>query len=360
MADSKRILVAPLDWGLGHATRCIPIIEELKQLGAEVLIGTSGKALALLKQEFPELPTIEMPSYRVDYPKNGNMGVHMVRLAPRIAKAVQKEHRALDRAIKEHGIQAVISDNRLGLWNKRIPTVLITHQLYIQTPRFRWAVDRLNRRYLSRFDRCWIPDVEDLHENLSGALSHGKDQPRKVRFIGPLSRFHAGNGESSDESGPRRKGPVLGLISGPEPQRGMLADSLNEELKSLDLEATLITGNPEKGKSKKESPRIREYPHLPANELQKTIEEAGTIVTRSGYSTIMDLASLGRKAVMIPTPGQTEQEYLAEYHDRKKHFLAVKQDHFELKPAIEKLDEYQGIQLPPDRELLRGALREIL
>lgn len=363
MAEPKRILVAPLDWGLGHATRCIPIIKELKALGAEVWIGTSGKALALLRQEFPELPYFEMPSYQVDVPKDGRMTLHMFRLAPRISRAVRKEHQVLDRAIKQYGLDAVISDNRLGLWTKKVPTVLITHQLFIQTPRFRWSIERIHRHYISRFDQCWVPDVADVHENLSGALSHGKELPKGISFIGPLSRFHRepesrSGDESSNEE--KRRTRVLGLISGPEPQRGMFADTLNEELKDLDLDATLVTGSPEKGEGKKESPRIREFHHLKRDELQEELRRADIIISRSGYSTIMDLAAMGRRAVLIPTPGQSEQEYLALYHHKKRHFLSMEQDAFDLKEALERVKTSYGIHLPPRPEELREKLRELL
>ncbi len=362
MSDSKRILVAPLDWGLGHATRCIPVIKELQRLGAEVLIGTSDKALALLRQEFPELPYVEMPSYKVDYPRNGNMTFHMLRLAPRIRNAIKKEHKALDRYIREYGVHGVISDNRLGLYNKKIPTVLITHQLYIRTPRFSRAADRINRHYISRFDQCWVPDVADVHENLSGALSHGKDLPKGLTFIGPLSRFSKGaeNPTGTEGKSGKDRTRVLGLISGPDPQRGMLAESLNEELKDLDLNATMVTGMPQKGAGKKESPRIREFHHLCTEDLQKELETADLVISRSGYSTIMDLATMGKKAVLIPTPGQTEQEYLALYHDKKRHFLSVQQDAFDLQEALEQTPNYEGVHLPPRPEELRERLKELL
>ncbi len=360
MADKKRILVAALDWGIGHATRCIPIIKELQKLGAEVIIGTSDKALALLRKEFPELPYLEMPSYKVDYPRDGNMAFHMFRLAPRIQRAIKKEHKALDRAIKERGIDAVISDNRLGLYNKKVPTILITHQLFIQTPRFRWAAERLNRHYISRFDQCWVPDVSDVHENLSGALSHGKELPQGLSFIGPLSRFHSERRGPVNEDAPKEGRRILGLISGPEPQRGMFAEILNEELKDLDLEATMVTGMPQKGEGKKESPRIREFSHLPSDQLQKELEAADIVISRSGYSTIMDLAAMGKKAIMVPTPGQTEQEYLALYHDKKRHFLSQQQDAFDLQEALKGIDAYTGIYMPPDQKALKDRLQEVL
>jgi predicted glycosyltransferase len=362
MADKKRILVAPLDWGLGHATRCIPIIRSLKELGAEVLIGTSDKALSLLRREFPDLPYVEMPSYKVDYPKDGNMAFHMFRLAPRIRKAIKKEHKELERLVREQKLDGVISDNRLGLSNKRVPTVLITHQLFIRTPRFRWAVDRLNRHYISRFDECWIPDEADVHENLSGALSHGTELPQGLSFIGPLSRFWKSEEANEEEASdvPKRDPRIVGLVSGPEPQRGMFADIVNEELKDRDLRATLVTGLPQKKGRKKETTRISEFDHLPTEELQKAIEEADLVISRSGYSTIMDLAALGKKAVLVPTPGQSEQEYLALYHDKKDHFPSFKQDDFDLGQALERIDRYRGVHLPPRHEDLKERLAEFL
>ncbi|MFQ5335453.1 MAG: glycosyltransferase, partial [Flavobacteriales bacterium] len=195
----KRILVSPLNWGLGHATRCIPLIRHLLKSGHEVIIASDNEALALLKQAFPHLESTSLPAYDIHYPPGGNMLRHFITRSPKILSRIHDEHRALQEIIASQRIDAVISDNRFGLWSRRVPTAFITHQLFIRSPLLQGMIRKINQRYIHKFDHCWIPDLAS-GDTLSGELSRGGKCPKNVRYIGPLSRFNPGLRESDRDT----------------------------------------------------------------------------------------------------------------------------------------------------------------
>jgi len=302
------ILIAPLNWGLGHATRCVPIIRSYLAKGNRVVIAADGDALRWLQREFPEIKTIEFPGFRIRYSPSDSQLLAMMQQLPTIIAGIVREHRQLKRIIRQENIQTVISDNRFGLWNKEVKSIYITHQLLIRAP-YRWIEPILRRIHLwiiSRYDECWIPDIEGA-DNLSGDLAHKYPLPRNARFIGWLSRFPI------NERVPVSKNYTnLCLISGPEPHRTLFEQSIIERFKN-DLEPTLIvTGRP--GTKRCSIGNIDMVPDMSSCELQTHLLKTPHIFCRSGYSTLMDLKILGRSATLFPTPGQPEQEYLAELH----------------------------------------------
>jgi len=325
------ILIAPLDWGLGHATRCIPIIHGLIQKNCNVLIAAEGRIQSLLSKEFPHLPFIELKGYRVTYSKNSwLLPLQIGRQIPKILSTIQYENERLKEIVKQHNIHGVISDNRYGLYHEHIPSVLITHQLRIQTP-FGKTVDdylqKLNYKYISRFSECWVPD-NATENNLAGALSHPEKMPSTpVKYVGPLSRFQKTNGSQQKH--------VLILLSGPEPQRTLLENVLIEQLKEYKNPVVLVRGLPGEPNELHLSSNICVYNHLPAEELNQKMNEASIIISRCGYSTVMDLAVLKKKSILIPTPAQTEQQYLARHLLKKNFALCIEQKKFRLKNALE-------------------------
>jgi len=307
-----RILVAPLDWGLGHATRCIPIISELLTEGCEVWLAGEGAQEQLLKQEFPDLPFLSLKGYRVRYSGSSAMAWNMLRQSSKIIKAIRDEHAWLKEKVEERGFDAVISDNRYGLYHDKIPCVFITHQLTIKTHFGKWAQKLLkakNYKYINRFAACWVPDYEGAN-NLAGDLSHPDKKPIvPVRYIGPLSRF-----DIAVDSPIRSSGHLLFILSGPEPQRTMFEDKIVSDIAHYNGSATVVRGLPGSANIIPSTNTIRFYNHLPVHELNREMSRASYIISRSGYSTVMDITKLQKKAVFVPTPGQTEQEYLANYH----------------------------------------------
>ncbi|NQV51622.1 MAG: hypothetical protein HQ500_00475 [Flavobacteriales bacterium] len=307
----ERVLVAPLHWGLGHAARCIPLIQEQLDLGLEVVVAASGGPLALLKEHFPSLRFVALPFKTITYPADGNMVRHFTWHGLGLMASIWKEHRKLQRLVRSESIDLVISDSRFGLWSRHCRCVFVSHQIKIMSPRFEGLINRLNRWVMNQYDEVWIPDHAQS-PGLAGELSHPDKMPKHYRYIGPLSRF-AGKPES--KSGDSWK--VVAVISGPEPQRSIFEAEVARRLIEGGERALILEGKPD---DPKESyiDQLTVVHHLDDNRLAEALVSADLVIARSGYSTIMDLNALGVQNVEYhPTPGQTEQEYLAQLHASK-------------------------------------------
>ena len=307
---SKRILIAPLNWGLGHATRCMPIIDALIIHGFKPIIASDGIALWLLKKEYPKLEFIELPSYNIKYSKKGNfLKLKLLKDAPKILKAIKAEHKIIQDLVINNKIDGIISDNRLGIYSKMIPSVYITHQLNVLSGNTTWLSTKTHQKGIKKFDECWIPDHEG-DNNLSGELGHSKKPLETTKYIGTISRFSKTNLP--------KKYDLMVLLSGPVPQRTLLEGKLLLELKDYNGKVIFIKGIVESKQQITTQNNFTIYNYMTSLELEKAINESNIIVSRSGYTTIMDLAKLEKKVFFIPTPGQFEQEYLARYLEKKK------------------------------------------
>lgn len=230
----KRILIAPLNWGLGHATRCIPIINALIDNGYDPIIASDGCALALLRKEFPQLPFEILPAYSINYPKHGTwLKWKLLIDAPSILKAVKRERRITETLVKKHQLSGIISDNRLGVYSASLPSVYITHQLKVLSGSTTFFSSRIHQRFIKRFTTCWVPDYAS-EPQLSGALGHSDNTKLPVTYIGPLSRL-------KKQEIPIRY-QVLILLSGPEPQRQYLEDELLEAFKAYHAPVLVVRG----------------------------------------------------------------------------------------------------------------------
>jgi len=309
-----KILICPLNWGLGHATRCVPIIRELLAEGHEAVVVADGFPLAFLRQEFPSLRFIEFPSYQVYYAAGKSQVGAMVFNFPNIIKGIIQEHIWLRNLLQKEHFDRVISDNRFGLWSKRVHSVYITHQLMIKMPvnlKFlEPLVHRIHKTFINRYDECWIPDRVE-NGGLSGDLSHKYPLPNNAKFIGPLSRFQGlGNAQ------PNTDFDVVAVVSGLEPQRTIFEDYLILKYKDRSEKTLIVRGQPQSASYQRHIGNITLVPHLPDAELAEILFGSKKIICRSGYSSIMDLDALGclHKAEFVPTSGQTEQEYLYSIH----------------------------------------------
>ena len=322
-----RILVAPLDWGLGHATRCIPIIRELLEQGCEVWLAGEGAQEQLLIAEFPEIPFLNLPGYRISYSKTARGLIwKMIQQGPKMRRAIEAEHSWLKKIVDEYGIDAIISDNRYGLYHASVPSVFITHQLTIKSPFSKWTETILRKRnykYINHFTECWIPDAEG-ENNLAGELSHPEKKPvAPVRYIGLLSRF-------VKKEIIERKNHLVVILSGPEPQRTLLEEKIINDISHYNGTAIIVRGLPGSSSLIPSTNMIQFYNHLSADELNKAMQEAEYVISRSGYSTVMDVMALQKKSILIPTPGQTEQEYLGSYLMEKGIAICAEQKDFSL------------------------------
>jgi hypothetical protein len=318
----KRILVCPLDWGLGHATRCIPLIRKFIADGAIVFIAAPESIKLVLLSEFPNLSYLDIFGYEVSYSSTLPLWFKLSLQAPRIHSLIQKEHEWLKQIQQELQIDVVISDNRYGLYTMNAYCIFVTHQLFIPSPIFPGAVNKRNHEFISKYNECWIPDYEG-NDNLSGDLSHGKHSLKNVQFIGPLSRFN------KEMPGPEKIYSWCVVLSGPEPQRSILEKKLLQKLHVSGKKTVFVRGILHEEKPIEITSNIEVHSFLSGTELQKKLQESEMVICRSGYSSIMDLAALDLKGILIPTPGQSEQEYLAEYLNGKRGWRSVKQNELE-------------------------------
>jgi len=307
-----KILVCPLNWGLGHATRCVPIIRKLVADGHEVVIVADGYPLAFLQQQFLSLRFIEFPSYEVYYAAGKSQVGAMIFNFPNIIKGIIYEHIWLRNLLNKEHFDQVISDNRFGMWNKRVHSIYMTHQLMIKMPvnlKFMEPlVHRIHKAIINRYTECWIPDRAE-NDGLSGDLAHKYPLPRNASFIGTLSRF-----KELKDIQPNEEHDVVVVISGPEPQRTIFEDYLLTRFRNRPEKTLIVRGQPQiENYHRRYVGNITLVPHLSDAELAAALLGARKIICRSGYSSIMDLDALNclQKAELIPTPGQTEQEYLS-------------------------------------------------
>ena len=333
-----RVLIAPLDWGLGHTTRCLPIIYELLRKGCELCVACNERQAHLMRTEVPDAQIIPLPGYNSRYSKLGALNkLATIFQVPKILIAIKREHRWLRDVFKKESFDLIISDNRYGFYNQTAYSVFITHQLQIQVPGNKWLqriLQKWNYYFINRFNECWIPDFK-VEPNLAGELSHPEVLPKiVVRYIGLLSRFE------NIVVSTRKPVDILILISGPEPQRTVLEEKIIDQLQKIKRSAIVVRGLPEMKDVRKSFNNISFFNHLPAQELNELMSNAQVVISRSGYSTVMDIIQLGKKSILVPTPGQTEQEYLAAYLMQKKWCLSFPQNKFFIESALQEAAQF--------------------
>jgi hypothetical protein len=339
----------------------IPVAAELLASGNNVFIGSGKEHINLFRNELDGLKYIDFPGFRIKYSRWLPQYVKIILSAPSFIYHILREHRQLRRVIREYRIDIVISDSRLGLWNKRITTVFVTHMVRVPYPKplrfLENAGHPLMRRVFSKFDFCFIPDLPG-ETNLSGKLSHGMNYPANTRFVGILSRFGrvpAGSDLRSDRF------YCTVILSGPEPQRTMLREKVTTMLEGKGKPSVILEGRPGEKRESITRGDIISISHLPAGEMKNTILESEHVITRSGYTTLMELVTIGRSALIIPTPGQAEQEYLADLMAERGWFGTVRQNclNNEIILPGSKAKWPSGIY-EESRKLLVEALNELL
>ena len=333
--STKNVLIAPLNWGLGHASRCIPIIRQQIADGNRVIIASDGISLSLLIKEFPNLESVELPSYDITYPKGRQLIWHLLKMSGKVMTAISKENIFLSTLVDKYNLDLIISDNRFGMYHKGVYSVYITHQTNIQAGKVSKIANRFHQYYMSRFNEIWIPDSEG-NKSVAGELSDYKGG-QVAKYIGILSRF------KYDEN-VEVKNKMLIVLSGPEPQRSFLEDIILSEIENINTDITLILGKVEKIQKSIKKGNITQYNFMTSADLEKEMKESSLVVARAGYSTIMDLKTLKKKAFLIPTPGQGEQLYLAKHLKENKICNYVCQDKFSLKEVVNLSYGYTGFE----------------
>lgn len=330
-----------MDWGLGHATRCIPIIRELLHQGAKVSLASSGRAGKLLQSEFPDLSYLQLPSYKIRY-YTSNMYWNMAWQGPKFLRAIFAERLHLKKLIRQHHFDAIISDNRFGCFHPHVPSIFMTHQLHIKIPDpvFNKVVNWINQKIIRQFDQCWVPDYPGP-ENLAGSLSFPPIHAKTI-YLGPLSRMQPLTLE--------KRYDLIVILSGPEPQRSNLEKALLIQLQKLPYKVLVVQGKTEVRARKQRHKNIEIVAHLTTPDLNRALASSRYVICRSGYSSIMDLAATAHKALLIPTPGQTEQEYLADQLLKKGLFLKQTQEKLDLNEFLNEMEQFSGLSGFQDRE----------
>ena len=348
------VLISPLDWGWGHTTRCIPLIETLIGLNCSVLIACNHWQKDLLRPLFPTCSFLELPGYNIKYAGSGSLTrLKLLLQIPRILRTIQQENRWLAKLLKTTPINGIISDNRYGISHPGKPSVLITHQLRIQSGGGRLTdnlLQKLHYRLLARFRQVWIPD-NPSQPGAAGILSHPPMMPSMTsRYIGCLSRMQKCDHQL--DSG------ILILLSGPEPQRTILEKHLVHQLSHVNEQVVLVRGT-------FTAPGLTNLPgnvsvlnHCSGRELNTIICNARLVIARSGYTSIMDLLKLRKKSILIPTPGQSEQQYLGQHLMKNQWAITVSQKDFNLKTALEKSATYPYKMVDWDMEQYKPIIRE--
>jgi len=326
--EEIHVMIAPLNWGLGPASRCIPIARYLLANNYKVTFASDGEALSVLKTEFPDANFEELPSYRVSYSKSDNFRWKLVTQIPHIFKVIHEEKKATEELVRKYRITHIISDNRYGCYDSYSYNSIISHQLKLYL--YGWwkiwslPLDTVIRSWLQSFDEVWVPDSEDA--TCSGSLSSLGVMDKY--YIGPLSRMT----DKLDKQ--EQKYPLVIVLSGPEPQRSLFEEKVRSQLSEIHLPCILVRGIPGSSEIKVESPSFSCVDFLGSQALNALLLQADYIVCRSGYSSIMDLMAIGKSALYIPTPGQTEQEYLAERF--KEHgYPTQEQDALDIKAYLD-------------------------
>ncbi len=352
-------MVCPMDWGLGHATRVVPIIELLLAKKIKVILGADNKPLEFLRARFPQCDWVRIPGYQPFYQKKGLLALKITSDLPKMYTESRKAHDLLEKLIDELGVDSVISDNRYELWSDKVPTVFMTHQLRIMTQGVlaatQTAIQKVLYGFIEKHDEIWVPDFAG-EPNLSGELSHVKKFPGKeVFFIGPLSRFQ----KLKNIQLATKQYDLLCIMSGPEPQRSLFEEMLVKQALETSYKTLVLSGKPgENSRLQKNNVEIRS--HASDEEMAALIKSAKYVISRSGYTTVMDLATLGKKAVFIPTPQQPEQEYLAKLYKSKGLYFMQPQSKFRLESALMQADKFTGLKIDNNYKLLNQRIDNLL
>jgi uncharacterized protein (TIGR00661 family) len=341
-----RILISPLNWGLGHSTRIIPIIRILLEKGHEVGIAAKGPAVKLLKKEFPDIEFYKITDYPLPYTKNGFSYNRLIRLLPEIVFTAVKENEEVEKLVKKFRFDLIISDNRFGFYSKNVPSVFMSHQLKYHMPGniklFENTGKFFNTFYHKNFEKIIVPDNPPNSVSLSGKLGNipKKNTKNKIYYAGILSSIRKQNVKKDID--------YLISISGPERSKTAFKEKIMSQIKDLAGKKVVLLGEPCSNSKYRAGKNTLVKSHATREEMTSLMNRARFIITRSGYTTIMELAELGKKnALFIPTPHQTEQEYLSKYYEEKKWFHSVKQSKIDLLNDVEECKYYKGLPKMP-------------
>ncbi|NYT02304.1 MAG: hypothetical protein GKC10_06090 [Methanosarcinales archaeon] len=354
------VLISPLNWGLGHASRDMPIIRELLSHDHQVTIASSGNALESLKREFSQCHFLVYKDYPAPYSAGRFFLPRFSAYIPVLLQALREERRNLDLILSREHYDLIISDNRLGVYTPEVPCYFITHQLRFSTPAFIWPVEVMtlyvNGFFHKKFNGVIVPDNLPGDNAISGKLSRSSFKVTQART------FYSGILCSTRKMEVAEDLDYLIIISGPEPQRTKLEEILLPQVQDLPGEKVVLLGSPGKNFEKQLDSQTTVKSYVSTEEKVELMNRARFIISRSGYTTMMELAEMDKKhGLFTPTPGQTEQEYLSRFYRRQGWFLSRSQYRIDLARDVELAMDYHGFPaMPKTGENVRRLYRDLL
>ncbi len=330
-----KIFFPVLNWGLGHASRSLPLIKSYLHFNHQVICASDGEALAMLRRELPDQTVLELPGYNIQY-DSSYMPINMLRYGPGMLRTIKAEHELTKAIVERHQIDCIISDNRYGCYHADIPSALITHQLQVFTGQklLDVYIRRQIRSWFKKFSQLWIPD-QVPPANITGDLSGLDTTPISKYYLGIISELNC--------TALKGKYKAVAILSGPEPQRTNFEDLVIKELSTLQGDYAIVRGRPDIDDPIRLEGNLTIFPYLNRAALSNLLGQTDVVISRSGYTTLMDLANTGHKAILCPTPGQYEQIYLADRLARRKQCVYQRQENLDLKLALEALDQVNQV-----------------
>lgn len=318
-----------LNWGLGHASRSLPIIQTYLSQGHEVLCASDGEALTMLRKELPDQMVLQLPGYGIQYGSRF-MPYNMLKHGPNMLRTMKEEHELTKVIVKRHQIECILSDNRYGCYSPDIPSALITHQLQVFTGQklLDVYIRRQIRSWFKKFSEIWIPD-QPPPGNITGDLSGIDTAPVPKYYLGVISALN-----SRPAAG---RFDAVAILSGPEPQRTYFEQLIQKQLSGLEGNFAIVRGRPDIDEPVKEEGNLVIYPFLSRAGISELLGETEVVISRSGYTTLMDLAETGHKAILCPTPGQYEQIYLADRLNDLGQCVYRRQENLHLETALQEV-----------------------
>lgn len=351
-----KILFAASSWGLGHATRDLILIQALMDAGHSVTVLSTDRALKLLRGELADqCDYIDLP----DIPKalghtSASFYLKMTMALPLVFRTFRREHRFVDELCRAGKCDRIVSDSRYGVWSRDVPSYHLMHTLHQISP-FRvrlveHVIESIQRGLLSGAKKVLIPDQEE--NGLAGELCHDLVAFRRdqIEYLGILSSVLRMPVEQDID--------YFITVSGVEPQRSILEKKVLRQARELDGRVVITLGRPDLPFSVSDDGRLAIYSFLGRRRQAEMLNRARTVVSRSGYTTLMELAELGKRALMVPAVGQSEQEYLAGLHERRGTMHSVPQSRLNLARDLRDAERYPGLSgVRPTCEAVKKFLR---
>jgi UDP:flavonoid glycosyltransferase YjiC (YdhE family) len=308
--QNKKIAYSCLNWGMGHLTRSISILKELSKDNDIYFFGNQAQ-LDFLEDEGINIKLHIFPEYRLNFSGKSFLA-EMIFQSPRMIQDIQIEKKNLSEIHQKEQFDLTISDNRFGFRINEIRSIILTHQLKIKSPFFEKQGSKLNQIYLNKFDEIWVPD--DAESTLSGDLSKTPmDKP--ICFLGNISDLHYQEEQKEFD--------YFIIGSGPEPYRTQLIEKLLNHFKASDKKI-VITGMDILPDLKKDNFVL--VKNMNRKEINDHINKSTKVITRAGYTSLMDLECTKCEAILIPTKNQYEQEYLAEHLSGHPKFEFIREE----------------------------------